>query len=214
MPTPTPTTSSYAVLGLLAVAPMTASSLTTQSRRNLHWVWPRSERSLYSEPKRLVALGWATASPRRRGARRLVEYRITAAGRRALREWHRTPPAEPAAEIEAMLRVVFADSGTADDLAAALVESRDRLVSAVRTQAVEQCRGYLDDGGPYPERLHLIGLFCDFYLRFVEAVDDWTTGALAEIDRWPQVDGIGMTDHARATFERVVARYGETSAPS
>ena len=85
MAVPTPTTSSYAVLGLLAVAPFTAYELTAQAQRSLHWVWPRSERALYTEPKRLVALGWATTRPRRGGQRDVPEYHITASGRRALR---------------------------------------------------------------------------------------------------------------------------------
>jgi DNA-binding PadR family transcriptional regulator len=187
---------------------MTAYALATQARRSLHWVWPRSERSLYTEPKRLVALGWATAAMRRAGGRRVAEYRITSAGRRALRDWLQTPPGEPTTEIEAMLRVIFADSGTKTELRDALVANRDRLLAAIRAQAVDQCRGYLDDGGPFPDRLHLIGLFSEFYLRFVELVDDWTTEALIEIDRWPDVKDVGITRQARATFERVLDRYG------
>jgi len=210
--TPTPTTSSYAVLGLLAVAPFTAHELTAQAQRSLHWVWPRSERALYAEPKRLVALGWATTRERRNGQRTVPEYRITRAGRQALKAWLATPPAEPAAEIEAMLRLVFADAGGADDLRRALEANRDHLHTALRAHLVAQARGYLDDGGPFPERLHLIGLFSDFYLRFIEMLDEWTAASLAEIDQWPGTRDVGMTPAARRTFERVLERYGHESA--
>jgi len=213
-PEPKPTTSSFAILGLLAVAPFTAYELTAQARRSLHWVWPRSERSLYSEPKRLVTLGWAATRDRRTGRRTVAEYHITAAGRRALRAWLATPPAEPTAEIEAMLRVVFADAGDLDDLRSALVQNRARLDTAVRTHLLGQARGYLDDGGPFPDRLHLIGLFSDFYLRFVEMLDDWTDTALAELDTWPDTRDVGMTPAARATFERVLARYAHDDPPA
>ena len=206
---PTPTASSYAVLGLLAVAPFTAHELTVQARRSLHWVWPRSERSLYAEPKRLVTLGWAVTKERTTGQRSVPEYRITAAGRRALQGWLDTPPARPALDVEAMLRAVFADGGDLEQLRAALRSNLDQAQDAVREELVPQVRGYLDDGGPFPDRLHLIGLFSSFYLRFVELLEDWTEDALAEIDTWPGTEGVGLTDTARATFERVLARYPE-----
>ena len=56
------TTTSYAVLGLLSVRTWTTYELAKQVRRRLHWFWPRAERKLYDEPKRLVAAGLATAS--------------------------------------------------------------------------------------------------------------------------------------------------------
>jgi DNA-binding PadR family transcriptional regulator len=208
-PRPVPTTSSYAVLGLLSVAPMTAYELTTQAQRSLHWVWPRSERSLYAEPKRLVALGWATTRERRGPGRPVPEYRISAAGRRALRAWLATEPAEPATDIEAMLRVIFADAGSKDDLRAALEANRDQLVAAIRSRLVDQCRGYLEDGGPFPDRLHLIGLFSDFFFRFAVLIEEWTADALDEIDRWPDARGVGMTPAVEELFEAVLARYGE-----
>lgn len=109
-----------------------------------------------------------------------------------------------------MLRVVFADSGTKEDLQQTLGTNRARMDTALRDQVVEQCRGYLQGGGPFPDRLHLIGLFSDFYLRFAELVDAWTADALAEIDQWDSTKRVGMTAHARRTFERVLARYDST----
>jgi len=197
------------MLGLLAVAPFSAHELTAQAARSLHWVWPRSERSLYAEPKRLIALGWATATDRVSGARTVPEYSITEAGRAALRDWLTTPPAEPATEIEMLLRVVFADGGDVDDLRHAVLASRERVHLSLDRQLVPQCREYLATGGPFPDRLHLVGLFSEFYLRFVELLDDWTEHALTEIETWPSSSGVGMTPAARQTFERVVERYGE-----
>lgn len=209
-----PTTSSYAVLGLLAVAPFSAHELTVQAARSLHWVWPRSERSLYAEPKRLVELGWATATERRGGSRPVPEYRITAAGRAALGAWLTTAPAAPATEIEVMLRLVFADGGNVEDLRQALRGSREHVHATLERQLVPQCREYLDSGGPFPERLHLIAVFSDFYLRFVELLDDWTDDALTELDTWPATTNVGMTPGARRTFQRILDRYGnQPNAP-
>ncbi len=57
---PTMTTSSYAVLALLDLKPWSGYELTKQAQRSLRYAWPKSERLLYSEPKKLVQLGFAT----------------------------------------------------------------------------------------------------------------------------------------------------------
>ena len=139
----------------------------------------------------------------------MPEYRITADGRAALSAWLSTAPTEPATEIEVLLRLVFADSGDVEDLRRALNRSRDQVHATLVRDLVPQCQGYLDSGGPYPERLHLIGLFSDFYLRFVELLDDWTADALGELETWPTTARVGMTPAARRTFERVLEQYGD-----
>ena len=52
--TPRLTPSSYAVLALLDLKPWTGYELTQQAQRSLRYAWPKSERLLYSEPKKLV----------------------------------------------------------------------------------------------------------------------------------------------------------------
>ena len=51
------TTTSYAILGLLAVKPWATYDLAKQLQRSLHFFWPRAESNLYAEPKRLVEAG-------------------------------------------------------------------------------------------------------------------------------------------------------------
>ena len=48
---PALTTTSYAILGLLAVKPWTTYELAQQMRRALGQFWPRAESKLYEEPK-------------------------------------------------------------------------------------------------------------------------------------------------------------------
>ena len=79
------TTTSYALLGLLALQPWTTYELAQQVRRSLSWFWPRTERKLYDEPKRLVAEGYATAREEFTGRRKRTVYEITPEGRAALR---------------------------------------------------------------------------------------------------------------------------------
>ena len=78
------TTTSYALLGLLAIRPWSTYELARQMQRDLRFCWPRTESNLYAEPKKLIAHGLASASSEPRGKRRRTVYSITAAGRQAL----------------------------------------------------------------------------------------------------------------------------------
>jgi hypothetical protein len=71
------TTTSYAILGLLSVRDWSTYELAKQVRRSLRWFWPRTERKLYDEPKRLVADGLATATKQYTGQRPRTVYGIT-----------------------------------------------------------------------------------------------------------------------------------------
>jgi DNA-binding PadR family transcriptional regulator len=116
-----PSTTSHAILGLLAVKAWTTYELAKQVQRSLGWFWPRAERKLYDEPKRLVAAGLAKATPEMTGSRPRTVYTVTARGRRALRRWLDEPPAPPSLEFEGMVKVFFADGGTLEQLRTTLV---------------------------------------------------------------------------------------------
>ena len=115
-----PTATSFAVLGLLGLQPWPAYDLVAQARRSLHYFWPRSEAHLYAELKRLVERGHAYAEVVEGRRRQATRYTITPQGRDALEEWLATEPAPPTIEIEALLRVLFADHGSLQDLQAAV----------------------------------------------------------------------------------------------
>ena len=122
---PALTSTSYAILGLLAVKPWTTYELARQMDRALGRFWPRAESKLYEEPKKLVAHGLARASSEMVGKRRRTVYTITAKGRRALAEWVPTPGAGPIVEFEQLIKVFFAEHGTKADLLATLAGVRD-----------------------------------------------------------------------------------------
>ncbi len=110
------TTTSYAILGLLALRDQTTYELAKQMQRTVGYVWPRAERKLYDEPKRLAEAGYARAAKDMVGRRPRTTYSITPAGREALSRWLGTDVAPPALEFEGMLRVLFADQGTIGQL--------------------------------------------------------------------------------------------------
>jgi PadR family transcriptional regulator, regulatory protein AphA len=84
---PTLTTTSYAILGLLAVKSWTTHELVQQVDRSLRRIWPRAQSRLYEEPKKLVAHGLARAEDDPVGRRRRTRYTITRRGRTVLAAW-------------------------------------------------------------------------------------------------------------------------------
>src|SRR3954470_8747477 len=119
------TTTSYAVLGQVALATGTAYELTKRMRRNYRFFWPRAESRLYDEARRLVDAGLATAEQGFTGRRGRTTYALTPAGRRALREWLADPPAAGwSFQSEPLLRVFLGHFGTRDQLLAAIERAR------------------------------------------------------------------------------------------
>ncbi len=191
------TTSSYAVLALLDLRPWTGYELTQQAQRSLRYAWPRSERLLYSEPKKLVELGYATAREEATGERTSNVYAITEAGREALAEWTGTRTDPPRLETEALLRLLFADHGSVDDLRRALDEL-EADIGEHHTAIVELMASYLDGGHPFPDRTHLSVLFASFQIEVFKAIERWIGFARDEVDDWPTTQDLGMTTSTEA----------------
>jgi PadR family transcriptional regulator, regulatory protein AphA len=181
---PALTSTSYAILGLLAVKPWTTYELAQQMERALGQFWPRAESKLYEEPKKLVAQGLARASSEMVGKRRRTVYTITAKGRRALAQWVPTPGAGPVLEFEQLIKVFFAEHGTKADLLATIAGVRewsDERLSA--TAHVPQA--YLDGKGPFPERLPWLLLVGQFLVDFHLMVEGWADWANEIVETWP-----------------------------
>lgn len=199
------TTSSYAVLGLLVIKPWTAYELTQQATRSLRFAWPKSERLLYTEPKKLVEHGLASAREESVGKRTRTVYTITGEGRTTLAAWMATTPQPPELEAESLLRLLFAENGTNDDLVAAL-DVMAGHAAEMYEQVVEINAGYLDGKHPFPERTHLSVLFATFQLELFDLMIQWVEFAKAEIANWPSTDGLGMTERTEAILNDIKQR--------
>lgn len=161
-------TTSFALLGQLAIRSWSAYELTQQMQRaTVRWVWPRAESRIYGQLKRLAELGYASAESDVNGRRRRTVYTITPAGRAALRDWL---SAEDAAawrlEDELLLRVSLADHGDLDALTRTL-ERATRDVMKRLEVLVPLTRDLADTGGKNPERAHLSALMAEAGLREV-----------------------------------------------
>ncbi len=191
------TTTSYAILGLLSLKSWTTYELAKQVQRSLGWFWPRAERKLYDEAKRLAAEGLAMSESEMTGKRPRTVYGVTRRGRNALRQWLGEPPDPPTLEFEGMIKVFFADGGTLEQLRATLTsiaETADARLAELEAKVDELER----DDVPFPERLHLNALGLRFILDHERSIGTWARWALDQTAGWSSTTDPGSWDHRQA----------------
>ena len=188
---------SAAILGLLRVQSWTTYELAKQVQKSLGWFWPRAERKLYDEPKRLVAAGLAKAAEQMTGSRRSTSYSVTAKGRRALEHWLSEPPTPPALEFEGMVKVFFADGGTLEQLRAtltAIAETSDERLTELQAKVDENASGAV----AYPDRLPLNNLGLRFVVDHERVFGEWARWALEQTAQWRTPTDPGKWDYRSA----------------
>ena len=180
------TTTSYAILGLLAIRPWSTYELAGQMRRNLHYFWPRAESNLYAEPKRLVEGGFAQAQSQPVGKRRRTVYSITTKGLRALERWVGEPAAESRLESETLVKMMFAPNGSKEDLLAHL--RRFLQESEIKQQQLRTIfQEYLAGEDPFPDRAHINILCYRLVWDNTETAASWAAWAIEQVERWRDV---------------------------
>ncbi|HEY2304926.1 MAG TPA: helix-turn-helix transcriptional regulator [Streptosporangiaceae bacterium] len=204
---PTLTTTSYAVLGLLAVRPWSSYELTRQMDRGLARFWPRAASKLYEEPKKLASHGLARASRRTAGRRSRTVYTITAAGRRRLAAWMAEPASGPALEAEQLLKVFFAENGSKQDLLNVLAGAR-RWAQQQTTANAEIARSYVAGEAAFPGRLAHTLLVGRFLADFEDMVARWAHWATGIAEGWP--DDISSAVADQPTLHYLAARDRES----
>ncbi len=177
------TTTSYVVLGLLAIKPWSAYELAAQMSRGVKLFWARAESNAYAEPKRLVALELATSEHSYTGRRRTTTYSITPEGRTRLQEWLRTDSGPPVFESETLLKVWFAENGSKQRLLEH-IESVRRQGLEARGVALERARELSENGGIFPHRVHINALITDLLLSQAELAIRWAERARDEVSLW------------------------------
>ena len=179
------TTTSYVILGHLALRDWSTYELAQQLKRSTRHYWPRAESKIYEEPKKLVAHGLATATREYTGRRPRTVYAITDEGHKALRRWLDEPGQPPVVEFEGVLKVLFAEQGTKQQLLATLRSIREQ---AQRTR--DEHAALADDlsrtGGPFPDRLHVNELVFRFMWEQIDTVIRWATWAEQQVADWPE----------------------------
>ncbi|MGS0688072.1 PadR family transcriptional regulator [Nakamurella sp. GG22] len=195
MSSPRATSTTFAVLGLLAAHPWSTYELTRQVQRSLGRMWPRAESRLYLEPKKLVALGWSTAATEHVGQRPRTVYTITGQGRAALAEWLAEPGEGPAVEFEQLVKLTFADNGTRDDALRTIAAARAWAEQA-NASNLAIAREYASGEGPQQDRAAPPMLAGAFFTDFYAMVARWADWAAETVETWPENPADAVADPA------------------
>jgi PadR family transcriptional regulator AphA len=200
------TTTSYAILGHLALQPWTMYDLAQQMRRNVHYFFPRAESQVYAEPKRLVELGLASADTEMTGKRPRTVYSITDAGREELARWLASPLTKgPMLEFEALLRVMFAPFGSDEDLASTLQQVRDNVADFLNVADEIRWR-YVEGRMPFQRHVVNRSMMHDFLASFADFIDEWAERSQQRMAKWPRQNDEEKREAAVAVIAKVPRR--------
>lgn len=184
-----------------------AYELTKQLGRNLRFFWPRAESRIYEVAKQLVDLGLAESERvHSAGGRPRTTYRISPAGRRALRRWARSEPQATTLECDALLRLFLADHARRQDLQMATDQLRAdaaAILAVGRTVAEE----YIAGVSPSQDQVRSRALVFDFLSRFAMFLDDFADRADTMVDGWETHDRAEIDRSAVAHIAQVRTLY-------
>lgn len=207
------TTTTYGVLGLLAVRPYSTYELAKAMGLSVGRVWPRAESKLFEEPKKLVEHGYATAREDTVGRRRRTVYSITTAGRRALADWIAEPGDGPVLDFEGLVKLMFADHGSRNDALETIARARAWAVD-MNADNITAGERFAEGEGRYEERRATTLLVGAFLTDFYALVAQWAEWAAAEVEGWPDDIASHRTppELTRAVLAR--ARWSQSGDPS
>ena len=173
--TATLTPFSYAILVLVGEGGAGPHDLVRMMRRGRIY-WAASQSQYYAEPKRLQKLGLLTSSKEPGRTHERTAYRLTDAGRAALREWLATPAAFTRMQNEPVLRLLaseYADPATVLEglgaLRAQIADIRAGLEVAARIEP------------ELPHRSRALRLNRRLATRIVDAHSAWLDEVEAEL---------------------------------
>jgi PadR family transcriptional regulator AphA len=120
-----PTAVTWAVLGLLALQPMSGYDIKAGVDRSIRYFWAASYGQIYPELKRLEGAGWIAGEDAPNGGRTRRVYALQPAGEQALRDWLHGSETRVEMRDESLLRLFFADTLPSED-ALGLLRARGR----------------------------------------------------------------------------------------
>ena len=164
------TTTEGVVLGLLAEQPRSGYDLLKRAEGSVAHMWAPAKSQLYAVLPRLVEAGLASCRTVRQSARPDKQvYRLTRAGRDAVREWLETAP--PKSWDELLLKVFFAE-----------LCSRDALLRQLDGYAEVQ-RRFLAEYQAITPATRYGALTLDYGLALMPARLEWLQKAKRELSR-------------------------------
>ena len=127
------------ILGLLAMRPRSGYEIKTFVDDSTRYFWPASYGQIYPELRRLAEAGLVEGTDSPTGGRQRTIYKLTKAGRTALRDWHSQPAEHFDYRDEGLLKLFFAGA-VAPGRAAEIARERADVAAEVADalEAVEQ----------------------------------------------------------------------------
>ena len=199
-------TTSYAILGQLALRPWSTYELAREVARNLRYFWPRAESHIYTETKKLAELGLAAAVHESVGRRPRITYSITDAGRAALQDWLAQEPKSVSLEFESLLRVLLAPLGTKEELVAAVDKAAADVADLVHEVRFRIGQEYLEGHAPFQRHVHVRAFVLDFLSDFGMLVEHWAQRTRAEVSMWDDTSAADKTERALDIIREALGR--------
>jgi DNA-binding PadR family transcriptional regulator len=168
---------SYVVLALVGKGGAGPHDLARMMRRGSIY-WAAAESQWYAEPKRLERLGYLRSEKRPGKTGLRTHYRLTAAGRKALRAWLAEPSSLPRIQNEAIVRVLAGDLGDDETLIASL-EGMRAEIAAVRANldAAEEIAATIPHRERYLRLVHRLGrALLDVHESWLDDTEDELRG--------------------------------------
>ena len=128
---------SRVILGMLGRRPMSGYDIKSFVDRSTRFFWAASYGQIYPELRRLADAGLIDGTDDSQGGRKRTSYRLTAAGRKAHRDWLAAPPQIHETRDESLLKIFFSDFAGREATIAALEAKRDQHAAiAERLRAI------------------------------------------------------------------------------
>jgi PadR family transcriptional regulator AphA len=167
---------SYVVLVLIGEGGAGPHDLVRMMRRGSAVYWAASQSQFYAEPKRLERLGLVASGKAPGRTHQRTVYRLTGAGRAALRDWLATPVSMPRIQSEPIVRVLGAEFADPATVLEGLRPLREQIASAHawldRAEEVE---------ATLPHRARALRLNRRLARRILEAHTAWLDEVEAEL---------------------------------
>ena len=167
---------SYVILGMLRLGKRTGYDIKALVDVSTRFFWAASYGQIYPELRRLAEAGLIEGTDDSQGGRKRTSYRLTAAGRKAHRDWLAAPPQIHESRDESLLKIFFSDFGGPEATIAALQAKRDHHADvAERLRAIAPSKKAADDSALLTLRFGIA--FNDFIVDWCEREADAASAA-------------------------------------
>ena len=158
---------SYVILAAIGEGGASTPELVDMASRGTMF-WTSSPSQIYAEPGRLLALGWVTSEKQPAKTRNRTVYSLTPEGRKALREWLRSPAGFPKLQHEASMRLFAGDMLGDEGILASLQQLRADIAEMSALVEANIARA-----PSLPHRTRYLLLQQDLGRRLLKAHADW-----------------------------------------